>query len=590
MKINYLLKAVLSISTVALILSGSGVAVSSLSAKDPNPWGGAAISWVTSTGLTFAGSEVISALGLSSQPEYVEQLNKLIDITKDINLNLDKVNQNLNNLDGDLKAIFSLMVKNKYDESAAFFELMYTKEDTTWSGFENNVATLSNEEIVNSPKALKALRNSVFKDAKLSELSEDSAKLSGISATGQHIKSLEYFISSRSEYRDNVILTLTRGVRGKDAISKIDSSNEELMSSLMTIAIHLQRIYAMEALGIYLQANAGSMDEQNGQYYSVLTVKEEGISINYNFEENMSNLNLVYDKKFKNLLSIINQKGNIISDNNSSYISSKEYLEASLPVGDWKDESTLYAWSGVFPEENVLGYYDGLELKVNVGAKKDQDSLSSIDISNCYENNNLITTTTETPYLECKYLDTSKFMSVYSTDDIFGFTTWVESSSQTAGNTYNLADQKIIYNKDRISIEGESNRAIDKDGSLHYETHHRENRIIQYNYTNGERALFQFSTTHHKKFMTRGHEQIGVGCGKESGAYWSCANQDSNENSFGSGGHSALTLTSKSGKEVRVFVGGQGTESNRDVSKRHAYLDTCISEFNKCGSSTGPHQ
>lgn len=566
-------KSILSITVASFLVAGT-----LCQAEETNSAGSTITKAAVDVGLKLVGYGIEQLIGEKKEDP---QLKELIEETKDINKKINLTNTELKHIHNSIVEIIDQMKEGKHKEKAEKITKTYSELDTIWTIFLNNVGELTREEILKDKHSLEKLYENIYKTEILKNLSERSADLSGVTSAKSDIDTYGAFLSTVVEYR-NQIIKLEKGKEGTDAIKEIEKFNEYILSTYINTSLRLKRIYLIESLGVYLQANAGSMaGNENRNNYTGLTIAENEVSIHNKYDKNMAALNEIYKIKFDKLKNEIKKNGVIISDDNDDYMSAKEYLKEKLPEGDWKEKATLYAWKGVFDEkeESIMGSYNGQELEVYV---KSIDSFRSININNCYNNSGIIVTSTYDPRLECEYLDTSKFMSVLSTDKIFGYTTWSEGSRST-GQGYSLAEQKVIYNKDRISIEGNSKRAIDKEGKLYFEPHHRENRIIQYNFTNGEKALFQFSTTHHKKFAMKGHTHIGVGCGKaKDTADWSCSEEKSNNRGIAGGGHSALVLTSKSGEKARIFIGGRGSENKSNVSERHAYMDTCIKDFSNC--------
>lgn len=528
-------------------------------------WRDAAINWTATTGLDFIAPEFSLLLGIggNSSDPYSEQLSEILTQLTQINEELQKQTLLLTNMDSTLSKIYDFALQNKQKESIDALKINHNRLTTELINLHNIIADQTNEEILASDNTLQNLATILTKE-NLDFMGSYSRILAGKDGISSISTTMGNFLQARLSYRENALEK-----NGVDMIEIIDSTNESLMAQYVVYLQDMQAIYLAEMMAIYISKNADKIEDSTlSKQFSRLIINESGLLSTMNQGDSIAKLNEITKDKFESIHNLFKNEPkngiitNWITDTEDTSIAgeftaAKEYKNL-FPSGDWKKQGVAYVWNKI-SNNNFTGYYDGDKLT----ARKDDSISSLLNLSEC---NSIEFLSIPNPTLVCKELNYKELMGTKNSNN-FGYTV-------VTPYTYKgLNIEKVLFNSKRISVPEDATHAIDSSGKLYFKKGKNQNQIIQYNFHNGEKALFQFSTKNDKKGFNQAYSRIGVDCGVAKGSYTStCSKLSSNDTGGSLGGHSYIALTSKSGQIALIKVNGRNTEHSTDV---RAYMDTC---------------
>jgi|GEM_PF-2878957 len=528
-------------------------------------WRDAAINWTATTGLNFASSELTSLLGLDARDPYSQTLSDMLTQLTDINDELKKQTALITNMNSTLTKIYDSTLLSNYKKSIDTLNVNHDKLNTELINLNNIVAEQTNEEILANSATLQNLA-AIFTRENMNFMGNYSRILAGKNGISSVSNDMNNFLQARFDYRQNALEK-----DGVDIIEILDSTNEALMAQYIVYLQDMQAIYLSEILAIYISKNVDKIEDATlKNHFATLIINESGLFTTMSQEDSFAKLNDITREKFeaiKKLFKNTPSSGvltNWVTDmfdnaDSGEYSSVKEEFKNTLPAGDWiTQHGEIYIWDKVNDYFTYKGSFDGTILKASYALRE-----SSFDVTSCKNVAFLFSSTTS---LVCKELDYKKLMEVKNSSN-FGYTV------VTPYNYPEVNIEKIEFNSRRITIPKDATHAIDSSGKLYFKSGKNQNQIVQYNFHNGEKALFQFSTKNASSGLNQAFSRVAVDCGVATGNYVSdCNTTSSNETSGKVGGHSVITLESKSGQKVMIKIGGRGSENSSNIK---AYMDTC---------------
>lgn len=530
----------------------------------------------------FIGKAVLKE-GLHIESSEEKKIDQLIKDMAQVEDQLRKNLEQLAEVKNIIERIYTQMTEDNFFLQSLFLNATVRQVDTVYQQLVGIIGDkpISLKEILTDPIRVK-LFEAFYNDKLLREITDKTNTLSGRgSASDSENNSIHSLFVSHKKYLNTIVPI--RGEKTQDLIPEIDNGNEALLSMVYDFVYTQQKSYILQRIALLLTVHAP--DESPLRF---LTIPEQGIFSSNTFKNNLKALDKDYSEKVQSIINLSLTEG-FISDEYNVASFGKIMLDTStsiqsVPKGQWQNNCDLYIWGGAVNDskETIQGMYDGKNLAVYCSnpEKAIQKHKTVLDLSSCFNPNtdNPVVTSTNPSYIACELLGGKFSFKKYKTS--IGYSPNKSKFFESLvfdDNTFNNQE------KDRFSfqiteryhthpvLDPEKTTVVSDDiygGIIDNPTYIVMNKpedygdwnaqILQYNFENGERMLFQLTYFLNPADAVSYH-MFSLSCGDYSGG-WKCKESGTkvtpkHRNGAGS---SSLEVSSPSG-EISCFINLDGS-------------------------------